>query len=188
MKILHLADLHIGKIVLEQSMMKEQKDMLDQILEKIQEQKIELVLISGDVYDRSIPPAEAVEILDDFLKSLIQDLNVKVCIITGNHDSKERLNFGSKIFANEGLHICADYKGKLEKIELEDEFGILNIYMLPYIKPIEVRQYFEDKEIVSYQDAVKTVMEKENINTKQRNIILSHQFVTAGKEEPEKRV
>ena len=186
MKILHLADLHIGKIVLEQSMLEDQKYMLNQIIEKIKEEKIEVVLISGDVYDRGVPPADAVEVLDDFLKVLIKDLKLKVCMIAGNHDSKERLNFGSKIFANDGLYICADYNGSLEKIEMEDEYGNLNIYMLPYIKPVEIRQYFEEKEITSYHDAVKQVIEKEDINTNERNIILSHQFVTAGNEEPEK--
>lgn len=186
MKILHLADLHIGKIVAEQSMLEDQKYVLNQILETIKQEKIELVFISGDVYDRNVPPADAVEVLDNFLKVLIKDYKIKVCMIAGNHDSKERLNFGSSIFANDGLYICADYTGKLEKVELEDEFGKLNIYMLPYVKPIEVKQYLEDKEISSYHDAVKKVIEQEAINTKERNIILSHQFVTAGNEEPEK--
>lgn len=186
MKILHLSDLHIGKIVLEQSMLEDQKYMLDQIIDEIKKEKIEVVLISGDVYDRSVPPADAVDVLDNFLKVLIKDLNIKVFMIAGNHDSKERLNFGSKIFANDGLYICANYNGKLDKVELEDEFGKLNIYMLPYIKPVEVKKYFEDMEILSYNDAVKAVLENEEINKDERNIIISHQFVTAGNEEPEK--
>lgn len=186
MKILHLSDLHIGKIVLEQSMLEDQKYMLDQIIDEIKKEKIEVVLISGDVYDRSVPPADAVDVLDNFLKVLIKDLNIKVFMIAGNHDSKERLNFGSKIFANDGLYICANYNGKLDKVELEDEFGKLNIYMLPYIKPVEVKKYFEDVEILSYNDAVKAVLENEEINKDERNIIISHQFVTAGNEEPEK--
>lgn len=185
MKILHLADLHIGKIVLEQSMLEDQKYMLNQIIQKIKEENIELILISGDIYDRSVPPSDAVEVLNDFLKILIKDLKLKVCVIAGNHDSKERLNFGSSIFAEEGLYICTNYNGVLEKIEFEDEFGKLNVYMLPYIKPIEVKGYFEE-EITSYQMAVKMIIDNENINTKERNIILSHQFVTAGNEEPEK--
>ena len=102
MKILHLADLHIGKIVLEQSMLEDQKYMLNQIIQKIKEENIELILISGDIYDRSVPPSDAVEVLNDFLKILIKDLKLKVCVIAGNHDSKERLNFGSSIFAEEG--------------------------------------------------------------------------------------
>lgn len=187
MKILHLADLHIGKVVLEQSMLEDQIYMLQQIIEKIKEQKIELVLISGDVYDRSVPPADAVTVLNNFLKVLIKDLNIKVCLIAGNHDSKERLNFGKEIFLDDGLHICAIYDGKLEKQVLEDEYGKINIYMLPYIKPVEVKKYFdEDEAITTYHDAVRKVLEKEDIDENERNIILSHQFVTAGNIEPEK--
>lgn len=187
MKILHLADLHIGKIVLEQSLLEDQVYMLEQIVKKVEEEKIELVLISGDIYDRSVPPADSVTVLNNFLKVLVKDLKVKVCMIAGNHDSKERLNFGKEIFADDGLHICAIYDGKLEKQEFEDEYGKLNIYMLPYIKPVEIKQYFdEDEGITSYHDAVKKVIEKENIKEDERNIILSHQFVTAGNVEPEK--
>lgn len=155
-------------------------------MKKIKKEKIELVLISGDVYDRSVPPSDAVTCLSNFLKILIKDLKLKVCMIAGNHDSKERIGFGSEIFADDGLYISANYKGYLDKIELEDEFGKLNVYMLPYIKPVEVREFFEDIEINSYNDAVKLVIEKEEINKKERNIILSHQFVTAGSEEPER--
>lgn len=186
MKILHLADLHIGKIVLEQSMLEDQKYMLNQIVEKIKEAKIELVLISGDVYDRSVPPSDAVTCLSNFLKVLIKDLKLKVCMIAGNHDSKERLGFGSEIFADDGLFISANYNGSLDKVELEDEYGKINVYMLPYIKPVEVRGFFEEKEISTYHDAIKAVIEKEEINKNERNIILSHQFVTAGNEEPER--
>ena len=186
MKVLHLADLHIGKNILEQSMIEDQEYMLKQIIEKIKEEKIEVILISGDVYDRSIPTSEAVNLLDDFFKILIKDLKLKVFVISGNHDSKERLNFGSKIFENEGLYICTNYNGNIKKIELEDEFGKFNIYMLPYIKPVEIRRYFEDAEINTYNNAIKYIMEKEKINENERNIILSHQFVTAGTIEPEK--
>lgn len=166
-------------------MLEDQKYMLNKIIEKIKEENIELILISGDVYDRSVPPSDAVTCLNNFLKILIKDLNLKVCIIAGNHDSKERLGFGSEILANDGLYISADYKGFVDKIELEDDYGKLNIYMLPYIKPIEVKQYFED-EINSYNDALRLVLEKEKINKEERNIIMSHQFVTSGNEEPER--
>ena len=186
MKILHLADLHIGKIVLEQSMLEDQKYILKQIVEKIKNEKIELVLIAGDIYDRSVPPSDAVTCLNNFFKILIKDLKVKVCIIAGNHDSKERLGFGSEIFANDGLYITANYKGKVDKIELHDEYGKLNIYMLPYIKPVEVKEFFGDIEINSYHEAIRTIIEKEKIDQNERNIILSHQFVTAGSEEPER--
>lgn len=186
MKILHLSDMHIGKNVLEQSMIEDQEYMLEQIIKKIKKEKIEVVLISGDVYDRSIPPSEAVNLLDNFLKILIKDLKLKVFIIAGNHDSKERLNFGSKIFEEEGLYICTSYEGNIKKVQLEDKYGKINIYMLPYIKPIEVKRYFKDTEINSYNDAIKNIIKKEKINQDERNIILSHQFVTAGNIEPEK--
>ncbi len=187
MKILHLSDLHIGKIVLEQSMLEDQKYILNQIIEKIKEEKIELVIISGDVYDRNVPSSDAVAVLNNFLKILIKDLKLKVCIIAGNHDSKERLNFGSEIFADDGLYISSIYKGTLDKIELKDEFGKLNIYMLPYIKPIEVKQYLDEiVDVSTYNNAVKYIIEKEDINEKERNIIISHQFVTAGNIEPDK--
>lgn len=187
MKILHLSDLHIGKIVLEQSMLEDQKYILNQIIKKIKEEKIELVLISGDVYDRSVPTGDAITVLNNFLKILIKDLNIKVCMIAGNHDSKERLNFGSEIFKDDGLYISSIYNGKIDKIQLEDEFGKLNIYMLPYIKLVEVKEFFDEGvDISSYNLAVKEVISKEDINENERNIILSHQFVTAGGVEPEK--
>ena len=115
MKILHLADLHIGKIIYEQSLLEDQEYMLKQIEKIIEKEKIEAVLISGDIYDRSIPPADAVEVLDKFLNNLIKILKVKVFIISGNHDSKERLNFGSKIFENDGLYIQTTYNGRIKK-------------------------------------------------------------------------
>lgn len=187
MKFLHLSDLHIGKNLLEQSLIEDQKYILEEIIKKIKEEEIDAVLIAGDVYDRSVPSSEAVNLLDSFLNTLIKELKIKVFMIAGNHDSKERLNFGSKIFENDGLYICANYEGTLKKVQLEDEFGKINIYMLPYIKPVEVKRFFEeDDEINSFNDAIKKIIEREEINTEERNIILSHQFVTAGASEPER--
>ncbi len=187
MKILHLSDLHIGKIVFEHSMLEDQKYILNKIIEIIKEEKVELILIAGDVYDRSVPPSDAVMVLNHFFKVLVKDLGLKVCVIAGNHDSKERLNFGKEIFADDGLHISSIYEGNIDKVELEDKYGKLNIYMLPYIKPVEVREYFdEDTDLSSYNNAVKEIILKEDINEKERNIILSHQFVTAGNAEPER--
>ena len=130
MKFLHLADLHLGKILQEQSLIEDQEYMLNQIIGIIKRENIEAVLISGDVYDRSVPPAEAVNLLDSFLRTLIKELKIKVFIIAGNHDSKDRLAFGSKIFEDEGLYIESKYNGNLRKVELQDEYGKLNIYML----------------------------------------------------------
>lgn len=185
MKILHLADLHIGKIIFEQSLLEDQEYMLNKIIEKIKEENIDAILIAGDVYDRSIPQAEAINLLDRFLNILIKELKKKVFIIAGNHDSKERLGFGNKIFENEGLFISSKYEGKIKKVKLQDEYGKLNIYMLPFIKPIEVKKYFDD-ESLSYNETIKKIIEKENINEAERNIILTHQFVTAIGEEVER--
>lgn len=186
MKILHLADLHLGKILQEQSLIEDQEYMLKEIIKIIKNEDIGAVLISGDVYDRSVPPAEAVNLLDDFLKILIKELKIKVFIISGNHDSKDRLGFGSKIFEDEGLYIESKYNGNLRKIEIEDEYGKLNIYMLPFIKPVEVKQYFEDDLENNYNTAINKIIKKEKINKEERNIILVHQFVTAGTVEPER--
>ena len=184
MKFLHLADLHLGKILQEQSLIEDQEYMLNQIIEIIKRENIEAVLISGDVYDRSVPPAEAVNLLDCFLKTLIKELKIKVFMIAGNHDSKDRLAFGSKIFEDEGLYIESKYNGDLRKVELQDEYGKLNIYMLPFVKPIEVKQFFEDDLENNYNTAINKIISKEKINVKERNIILVHQFVTAGMVEP----
>lgn len=185
MKFIHLSDLHIGKTILEQSLIEDQSYMLNQIIEIIKEEKIDAVLIAGDIYDRSVPSSEAVNLLDEFLNNLIKKIKVKVFIISGNHDSKERLNFGSRIFENDGLYIQTSYDGFIRNVSLEDEYGKLNIYMMPFVKPADVKNYFEE-EINGYDDAFRKIMDKEDVNQKERNIILTHQFITAGNSEPEK--
>lgn len=185
MKALHLADLHLGKILQEQSFLEDQKYMLKNIIKKIEEENIEIILISGDIYDRSIPTTEAVDLLDEILNTLIKQMKKKVFIISGNHDSKERLGFGNKIFEDEGLYISSKYDGKIKKVELQDEYGKFNIYMLPFVKPIEVKKYFEDEQF-GYDEMIKKIIEKEEINIKERNIILTHQFVTSRGENVER--
>ena len=186
MKLLQLADLHLGKILQEQSLIEDQEYMLKQIIEIIKRENIEVVLISGDVYDRGVPPAEAVNLLDSFLKTLIKELKIKVFMIAGNHDSKDRLAFGSKIFEDEGLYIESKYNGNLRKVELQDKYGKLNIYMLPFVKPIEVKQFFEGDLENNYNTAINEIITKELINKEERNVIMVHQFVTAGAVEPER--
>ena len=185
MRFLHLADLHLGKIFREQNFIEDQKYILEQILEKIEKLNIDSVLISGDVYDKPIPTLEAINLLDWFLNELVKKQNKKVFIIAGNHDSKDRLSFGNKIFEEEGLFIEARYNGNIKKVELEDEYGKINIYMLPFIKPADVKNFFED-EILSYDDMMRKVIENENIDISQRNIILTHQFITSNGLEPER--
>lgn len=182
MKLLHLADLHIGKIIYEQSLLEDQEYMLKEIIKISEKEKVDAVLLSGDIYDRSVPPADAVDVLNDFLNMLIKVLKIKVFIISGNHDSKERLNFGSKIFENDGLYIQTTYDGKIKCVELSDE---INIYMLPFVKPIEAKQYFETEKIDTYNDAMKLIMNNEEIDENKVNILMAHQFVTAGNTNPE---
>lgn len=186
MKILHLADLHFGKILQEQFLIEDQEYILKEIINIIKEKEIKALLISGDIYDRSVPPTEAVNLLDNFLKILIKDLKIKVFIISGNHDSKDRLGFGNKIFEDEGLYIESKYNGRLKKVRLEDEYGPLNIYMLPFIKPVEVKKFFEDDLENNYDLAINKIIEKEEIDKSERNIIMVHQFVTAGNVKPER--
>lgn len=182
MKLLHLADLHIGKIIYEQSLLDDQKYMLKEIVKIVDTEKVDAVLLSGDIYDRSVPPADAVDVLNNFLNMLIKILKVKVFMISGNHDSKERLNFGSQIFENDGLYIQTSYDGKIRCIELSDN---INIYMLPFIKPIEVKQYFENEKLDTYDEAMKLIMKKEDLDDEKVNVLMAHQFVTAGNKDPE---
>ena len=184
MKIIHLSDLHLGKIVLEQSMIEDQKYILERIIDIIKKEEVEVVLIAGDIYDRSIPTVDAVNLLDDFLNKLT-NMNLKVFIIAGNHDSKDRLNFASKLLESKNVYIEGSYTGNLKCITLNDKYGDLNIYMLPFVKPADVKPFFEE-EIDSYEGAVRLIIEKENIDKNKRNIILVHQFVTSGLESPER--
>ena len=177
MKIIHLGDLHIGKTLLEQSLLEDQEYMLNQIIRISKDKKVGAILISGDIYDKTIPSIDAVNLLNNFLIKLVNELKIKVFIISGNHDSKSRLNFGSKLFEKEGLFIETQYKGNLRKVTLEDDNKKVNIYMLPFIKPVEVRHFFSE-EIKDYNDAIKAIISKEELNKKETNILMAHQFVT----------
>ncbi len=176
MKLIHLSDLHIGKKVNEYSMLEDQQDIFIKIINIIDEQEVEGVLIAGDVYDKSMPSNEAVELFDDFLVRLAQR-KLKVFVISGNHDSAQRIAFGAKLMHESGIYMSPVYRGKVEPITLNDAYGELNIYMLPFIKPSSVRNYFEE-EITSYTQAVKLTIDQMNIDTQKRNILITHQFVT----------
>lgn len=177
MKILHLSDLHLGKRVNEFSMLEDQKYILEKIIEIIDREKPEAVIIAGDVYDKSVPSAEAVQILDDFLYELVCR-KLQVFIISGNHDSAERLSFGSRLMDNSGVHISPVYKGEVVPVSLNDEYGKIDIFMLPFIKPASVRRYFDDEEIESYTDAARVAVSNMDIDDRNRNILVTHQFVT----------
>lgn len=184
MKLLHIADLHIGKRVNEFNMIDDQKYILEQIFRIIDEEKPDSILIAGDVYDKSQPSAEAVELLDEFLTKLTA-FGQPVCMISGNHDSPERLSFGSRIMQKNGLYIAGVFDGILQKVSLEDEHGTVNIYLLPFLKPAMVKPFFEQP-IDSYDQAVRAVISAVEINEQERNILLAHQFVMNGAQQPER--
>ncbi len=177
MKFIHLSDLHLGKRVNEFSMLEDQKYILTKIINIIDEEKPEGVIIAGDVYDKSVPSAEAVELFDDFLVRLAKR-NLKVFVISGNHDSAERIAFGGRLMDKSGIYMSPVFSGKIEPITLKDAFGDVNIYMLPFIKPSNVRSFYFENEINTYTDAVKAVIENMKIDLSKRNILITHQFVT----------
>lgn len=185
MKLIHLSDLHLGKKVHEASMLEDQRYILQEILGIIDEEAPEAVLIAGDVYDKSVPSAEAVRLLDDFLVELSRR-PLQTCLISGNHDSPERLSFGGRLMEKSGVHIAPVYDGTLTPLTLTDAYGPVDIYLLPFLKPAHVRRFFPEREITSYTDAMAAVLEAAEVDTDRRNVLVTHQFVTAGSEQPDR--
>lgn len=177
MKLIHLSDLHIGKRVNGFSMLEDQAFILDSIISIVSQEAPDAVIIAGDVYDRAVPNAEAVQTLDGFLYRLSQ-LSVQVFIISGNHDSAERLSFGSRLMDASGIHISPVYSGRAEPVVMHDSYGEVGIYMLPYICPSEVREYYPDECIDSFNDAVRIAVNGMDVPSDRRNILVAHQFVT----------
>jgi len=177
MKLIHLSDLHLGKRVNEFSLMDDQEHILSEILRIVEEERPHAVLIAGDVYDKSVPSAEAVTLFDDFLCRL-SGRHVPVMVISGNHDSPERLAFGGRLMESSGIYISPVYDGSVSPITLHDEYGPLNFWLLPFVKPHHVRRFFPDAAIESYTDACRKAVEEMHIDSAQRNVLLTHQFVT----------
>lgn len=177
MKILHLSDLHFGKRLNNFSLLEDQYHVNRQIFKLAKDTHIEAVIIAGDVFDRQIPSAGAVQLFDDFL-NFWAELNLPVFIISGNHDSAERLSFGAHIFSQNNIYISPVYNGQIEPISLNDAYGKINFYLLPFIKPATVRPFFLDEKINSYTEAVQTVLNNLPLNKDERNILIAHQFVT----------
>lgn len=182
MKFLHISDLHIGKRVNEFSMIEDQKYILTQILHETEQEKPDGILISGDVYDRTIPTAEAVQVFDAFLTRLSEQ-KVPVFIISGNHDSAERLAFGSSLMGKSGIYFSKVYDGTVEKIPMQDAYGTVWIYLLPFLRPSTVRHALPERaeEVQSAADAVRIALEQTKIDDEERNVLLVHQFVTGAK-------
>ena len=177
MKFIHLSDLHIGKRVNEYSMLEDQQYILNQILDIIDEVKPDGVMIAGDVYDKSVPSAEAVALFDDFLVNLSKR-NLYVFVISGNHDSSERIAFGGRLMEASKIYMSPVYDGKVTPVTLEDEYGKINIWMLPFVKPVHVRKFNEEAEISSYTDAMRVAIDNLHVDPNERNIMITHQFVT----------
>lgn len=176
MKLMHLADLHIGKRVNEFSMIEDQRYILGEIIKIAEEEKVDTVMIAGDIYDKSQPSNEAVELFDDFLVKLSK-LGLNIFAISGNHDSPERIAFAGRIMRESKVYMSPVYEGSTEKITIKDSYGNVNFFMLPFIKPAGVRRFFPNEEIESYQDAVDLAIGKMDVDERERNILITHQFV-----------
>lgn len=176
MKLIHLSDLHLGKRLNEYSLIEDQDYILRRILTVIDEEQPDGVIIAGDVYDKAVPPIEAVRLFDDFLVQLASR-KLQVFVISGNHDSPERIAFGSRLMDASGIHLSPVYDGKITPVSMQDEFGIVDLYMLPFVKPAHVR-CFTDQELNSYTAAIGHVISKMPLNTAHRNVLVTHQFVT----------
>lgn len=184
MKIVHTSDWHLGKKINGFSMLEDQIYILKQLEEMILLQKADILIIAGDIYDRSVPPEEAVAVLNDFLGRIIR-AGVTVLMITGNHDSAERLSFANRLLERQGLYIAGTFHGTVKKVTKEDKFGPVNFYLLPFVKSAVVKYYYEESEIFSFEDAVKILIEKMEINKKERNVLVTHHFVTNAGKGPE---
>lgn len=177
MKLIHLSDLHLGKRVNEFSMIDDQRHVLDQILRVIDAERPDAVLIAGDVYDKPVPTAEAVALLDWFLVEL-SGRELQVFVISGNHDSAERMAFGGRLMEQSGVHLAPVYDGTVARWTLTDEHGLVHLYLLPFVKPVHVRRCFPEREIETYTDAVAAAVEAMDVDPAARNVLVTHQFVT----------
>lgn len=177
MKFIHLSDLHLGKRINGCSMVEDQQYILKEILRIVDQEKPDGVLIAGDVYDKAVPSAEAVALLDQFLVDLSRRA-LQVFLISGNHDSPERLSFGGRLMAGSGIHLAPVYTGAVSPMELEDAYGPVRIYLLPFLRPAQVRRWFPEQEITSYTEAMAAAIGAMAVDSQVRNVLVTHQFVT----------
>lgn len=180
MKLFHLSDLHLGIRLNEVSLIEDQKYILKQVLDYVGSEKPDGVIIAGDIYDRSVPSEEAVNLYDSFMTELAR-LHIPAFVISGNHDSAPRLSCCRRLLSDSGIYVSGSYNGNVERITLKDKFGSVNIYLLPFVKPAVVRHYLDEADAVgieSYHDAVAKVVAGFKLDTNERNVIVTHQFVT----------
>lgn len=179
MKLMHLSDLHLGKRLNEFSLLEDQSFILQQLVELVRSEQPDCVLLAGDIYDKPVPPAEAVTLFDDFLNKLAQ--LTTVCVTSGNHDSAERLAFGAQLMREGGVHFCGLYTGEPQCVTLQDAYGSVHIYLLPFLKPAYVRHCLtpeESEQVTTYHEALRCAVERLHINAAERNVLVAHQFVT----------
>ena len=177
MKFIHLSDLHLGKRMENYSLIEDQEYILNEILKIIDDIKPDGIIIAGDVYDKSVPPVDAVGLFDRFIVQLASR-DLQVYIISGNHDSPERLAFGEKLLSSGGIHISPVYNGNVEIVQKDDDYGTVNIYLLPFVKPFHVKKYYPEEDINSYTDALRVAIKNMGTDFNQRNVLVAHQFVT----------
>jgi len=180
MRFLHLGDLHLGKVINNFSMLEDQRHILQQIIEKVKEEKPDAVLIAGDIYDRSVPPAAAVSLYNDFLKALLIDEKVPVLAIAGNHDGADMIHFGNELFESANYFVAGHYTAALRKIVLHDQWGPVNFYLLPFADHAVVREALDNKEIKTLEDACQKTMELNPLDTTARNVLITHHYVSGG--------
>ena len=177
MKLMHISDLHIGKTFKNLSLLEDQRFILEQIVQIAQDERVDGVLIAGDVYQKSSPQAEAMGLFDDFVNRLCES-GIHVFMISGNHDSEQRIAYFSRLIRRAGVYANECFDGTIQKVELTDIYGKINIHLLPFIKPANVRGFYPGEKIASYQDAVALALENSPIDSRERNILLCHQFIT----------
>ena len=184
MRLMHIGDLHLGKSLGDFDLKEDQEYLLDQLLGIVEKQSVDAVLIAGDVYDKAIPSEAATRMLDYFLSNLAKR-DVYVYMVSGNHDSDERLNYGSNLFETNHIFISTKYDGNLYKQSLKAGKDEADIYLLPFVKASQVRHFLPDAKIESYDDAVRAILNKENIDESRNNVLVAHQFVMGKSEDPE---
>lgn len=190
MKIIHTSDWHIGKIVNEFSMIEDQKHIIDELLQLVDTEKVDALVIAGDIYDRSIPPVDAVELLNKTLSRLVIDKNIKVLAISGNHDSGERLSFGSNLLEKSGLYIAGSDDELYKKIVLNENNKNINFYLVPYKDPALIKKLLQNKEIKNHNDAMEGIISKikETLNKDEVNILVGHGYMTTKRDDAIKTI
>ena len=177
MRFMHIADLHIGKQLNEVSFLPDQRQILDQIASIADAERVDCVLIAGDIYQKASPQAEAMTLFDHFVTQLTESGH-KVFAISGNHDSDQRISYFASLVRGAGVYVSERFDGRVQKIALQDAYGAINVWLLPFLKPVYARRFFPEEKINACQDAMHAVLKNSPVNARERNILICHQFIT----------